>query len=246
MHLREREYYASCSRLKTERTKKRLREKDLEKQLIHLYKRLRHIRKEQNNLGYIDLVPPFQKGWKRFFVLRDDVLKSQDALFFQSILDKINTMQFSFRKDFKVKQKQKGKKVYVEREQPFPVIELYELKKIKLTEKEQTYFYFDLKYNLNWKEWRKVLVFKDPWRFVLKVAPNMITKVRIIDPALIKKECEIENHLKKNNLHHKMWKIMNGYSNCISGWKKDEKMKYKSLFKIESVSKLLGIENNNN
>lgn len=246
MHLREREYYASCSRLKTERTKIRLREKDLEKQLIQLYKRLRHIRKEQYNLGYIDLVPPFQKGWKRFFVLRDDVLKSEDAVFFQLLLDKINTMQFSFRKDFKVKQKQKGKKVFVEREQSFPVIELYELKKIKLTEKEQTYFYFDLKYNLNWKEWRKVLVFKDPWRFVLKVSPNMITKVRIIDPALIKEECEIENHLKKNNLNYKMWKIMNGYSNCYSGWKKDEKMKYKSLFKIESVSKLLGIEKNNN
>ena len=237
MHISEREFYASCSRLKSKQTKKRLQHKDLEKQLIQQHKRLRHIRKEQNNLGYINLVPPVQKGWKRFFILREDVSRLENALFFQELLGKINTTELSFRKDFKVKQKQKGKKVYVEKEQPFPVIELYELKKIKLTDKERTYFHFEMRYKPNWNCWRKVLAFDEPWRFVLKVAPNMITQVRIIDPTLIKEEHEIKNHLLKNNLISKMYKITDGHVSNYSNWKGHEKMKYKSLFKTESVSK---------
>ncbi len=137
MHTREREFYASCSRIKTERRKKRLQKKELEKQLFRNYKELRRIRKEQWNLGYIDLVPPVQKGWKRFFVLKEDVAKTKDALFFQQIIDKINKPQFSFRKDFKVRQKQKGKKVYVDRLQPLPVIELYELRTKNLQNKNE-------------------------------------------------------------------------------------------------------------
>ncbi len=242
MNIAEWEFDALCSRLKTEQTKRRLRHKDLEKQLIRKYKRLRQVYKEQNNLGYIDLIPPVQKGWKRFFVLREDVSKSDDAQFFQQLLDKINTTQYSFRKDFKVQQKQKGRKVYVEREQPFPVIELYELKELKLTEKERSYFYFERRYRENWDAWRFVLVFTESWRFVLKVKPHMITRLRIIDPPLIKEEMEIKNHLIKNNLYSKMQKIVHGYVNYRSDWKGHEKMKYRSLFKTESVSKLLEME----
>lgn len=235
MHKREREFYASCSRLKSERTKKRLQHKDLEKQLIQLYKKLRHLREEQRNLGYTDLVPPFQRGWKRFFVLRDDVSRLENAFFFQGLLDKINTTQFSNRKNFKVKRKQKGKKVYVEREQSFPVIELYQLRTIKLTEKEQLYFNKEERYNS--KYWRTVLVFTEPWRFELKIAPNMITQVKVIDPVLIQEEQKIENYLERNGLNYKMWKIISGHVNNNSDWKGHEKMKYKSLFKTESVSK---------
>ena len=235
MHTRERELYAFCSRLKSARTKKRLQHKDLEKQLIQLYKKLRHIRKEQRSLGYTDLVPPFQRGWKRFFVLRDDVSRLENAFFFQGLLDKINTTQFSSRKDFKVKRKQKGKKVYVEREQSFPVIELYQLRTIKLTEKEELYFNKEERYDS--KYWRTVLVFTEPWRFELKIAPNMITQVKIIDPILIQEEQKIENYLERNGLNHKMWKIISGHVNYNSDLKGHEKMKYKSLFKTESVSK---------
>jgi hypothetical protein len=247
MHTPEWEYYATCSRLKTERTKKRLQKKDLDKQLLQNYKKLRRIWKEQWNLGYTDLVPPVQKGWKRFFVLREDVTTTKDALLFQQILDKINMInrpQFSFRKDFKVKRKQKGKKIYVDRPQLLPVIELYELRKIKLTEQERMYFNSEQRCDQyrGRQVWRTVLVFKEPWRFVLKVAPNMITQVRIIDPALMKAEAELKNHLIKNDQWNKMHKVVDGYAKYNSNWNGHDKMKYRSLFKTESVSKI-GIEN---
>ena len=89
--------------------------------------------------------------------------------------------------------------------------------------------------------WRTVLVFKEPWRYVLKIAPNMITQVRIIDPALMKAEAELRNHLERNDLLNKMYKVVDGYANYNSNWKGQDKMKYRSLFKTESVSKR-GIE----
>lgn len=239
MHTREREFYASCSRLKTERTKKRLQKKDLEKKLIHLCKELKRINREQHNLGYADLVPPVQKGWKRLFVLREDVARTNDAIFFQQIIDKINIPVYSHRKDFKKRKKQKGKKIYVDSIQQLPVIELYQLRTIKLTEKELTYFDLERRYDpKHWRLWRQVLVFKEPWRFVLKVAPNMITRVKIIDPALIKAENELKNYLIKNDLWNKMYKIVDGYAKYNSNWKKEDKMKYRSLFKTESISRL--------
>jgi hypothetical protein len=244
MNIGEVEFYASCSRLKSKRTKKRLQQKELEKQLIQQYKRLQQIRSEQMDLGFIDLVPPAQKGWKRFFVVREDVARSADALFFQELLDKINCTQWSIRKDFKVKRKQKGKKVFVARMQLLPTIELYQLRKIKLTEKERTYFNYQLIYHPNSKTWRNVLVFNESWRYVLKIAPNMITQLRIINPALIKEEQEINNYLEKNGLKYKMNKIIDGYVNHNSRWKKYDKMKYRSLFKNEPVTKQLELEKN--
>lgn len=239
MHTREREFYASCSRLKTERTKKRLQKKDLEKQLIHLHKELKRIGREQHSLGYADLVPPVQKGWKRFFVLREDVARTNDAIFFQQIIDKINIPEYSHRKDFKKRQKQKGKKIYVDRIQQLPVIELYQLRKLKLTEKELTYFDLERRYDpKHWRSWQQVLVFKEPWRFALKVAPNMITQVRIIDPVLMKAEDELKNYLIKNDLWNKMRKVVDGYAKYNSNWKKEDKMKYRNLFKKEPVSAL--------
>ncbi|MBL0330111.1 MAG: hypothetical protein IPP64_12005 [Bacteroidetes bacterium] len=216
-----------------------MQKKDLEKKLIYVYKELKRIRREHNNLGYADLVPPIQKGWKRFFVLREDVARTSDAIIFQQIIDKINVPAYSHRKDFKKRKKQKGKKVYVDCVQQLPVIELYQLRTLKLTEKERTYFNLERRYDpKHWHLFRQVLVFKEPWRFVLKVIPNMITHVKIIDPALMKAEQEYENYLIKNNLRNKMYKILDGYAKYNSNWKKQDKMKYKSLFKTESVSKI--------
>jgi hypothetical protein len=238
MDIAEWEFYASCSRLKSERTKNGLKKKDLEKQLIRSYKRLMQIWKEKEALGYKDLVPPVQKGWKRFFVLRADVVLIPEAFFLQQLLDKINSTQYSMQKDFKVKQKQKGKKVYVDTDQLFPVIKFSELKELKLTKQERSSFHRELRYSPNFRVWYNVLAFSEPWKFVLKVEPLMITQVKVIDPNLISEEQEIENYLRNHELDYKMYKIMDGsqYKRC---WKeKGSKEKYKT----KHIAKLLEME----
>src|SRR4029078_1937661 len=89
-----------CYRLRTARQKKRMQYKDFDKQLIQLYQEERELYWQIRELGCVPLIPPFQRGWKRSFVLRDDVARSPQAKFFQNILDKINTRDWSYRKDF--------------------------------------------------------------------------------------------------------------------------------------------------
>src|SRR4051812_13730044 len=106
------------------------------------------------------------------------------------------------------------------------------------------YFNHELRYDKkHWRRWRSVLVFNEPWRLVLKVEPNIISQVRIINPSLIKQEREMENHLMKNNLLAKMYKTVDGSYSNKNCWKNQDKMKYMSLFKTESISKLLAMEN---
>lgn len=82
-------------RLKSLRRKVRLKHLEFDKKLIKLYHEERAISRQIWNLGYEELKPPVQRGWKRYFVLREDTIRSKDAKFFQSILDKINTVQYS-------------------------------------------------------------------------------------------------------------------------------------------------------
>jgi hypothetical protein len=110
MALAEWEIYAQGSRLKSARRKKRLHKKDQDRKLIQLFNELKRLQVEQRNLGFAELIPPIQRGWKRFFVLRQDVLTSKEGSFFQELLEKINTTEYSHRRDFKVKKRRRGKK----------------------------------------------------------------------------------------------------------------------------------------
>jgi len=238
MALAEWETYARSSRLKSERRRKRLLKKDQDKKLIQLFRELQRLGKEQRDLGYAELIPPIQRGWKRFFVVRADVMLSKDGKFFQELLEKINTTEYSHRKDFKVKKRRRGKKVHVDRIQKLKESEEYYFKKMELTDKEKLYFR---------EEWRlykynnrlyKVYVFTEPWRYVLQVKPNMITKVKIIDPLLKRQEDEIDLYLRRNLLYPRIRKLMDGCDRYRWFWGEDARyknfLKNKPLHEIEN------------
>ncbi len=81
---------------------------DFDKQLLKLHREEDTLWKQRANLGWEPLTPPVQKGWKRFFVLREDVARSKQADFYERILKKINTYAQSYRKDFKGKKEGEG------------------------------------------------------------------------------------------------------------------------------------------
>src|SRR5882762_4574889 len=91
--------------LRTARQRKRIQYKGFEKKLRALDREREKLWQQQRNLGWVELKPPVMRGWKRFFVLRDDVAESIYATFFQNILDKIGTVNISNRKDFKARKK---------------------------------------------------------------------------------------------------------------------------------------------
>jgi len=226
------EYFVPSSRLKTKQRKRRLQKTDADKNLIGLYKKLKTVREEIRNLGYEELVPPIQRGFKRTFVLRPDLENSKDADFFKLLLQKINTVQYCPRRNFKIKKKRRGKKVYIDLPQSLMDLQEHEYKKKLLTDKEKLFFKEEWGYRYSKTNLCKTYVFSKPWKFVLKIEPNMITKAKIIDPLLLQQQAEIEELMEQRNLYARLNTLTAGHSSYRFRGNLKEKNKYKSLKKI--------------
>jgi hypothetical protein len=236
MDTHEEFYWIQCSRLRTNRHKKRKQREDADKQLIRKYKEEQAIWLAVRQLGWTELKPPVQRGFIRFFVLRPDVAHTKEAPFYQKILDKINSKQWSHRKDFKKKRSRFGKKIYVVREQKLTDIPEYDFIK-KFDEKEKTCFYETLVHFGKSKTPCRVYRFLEPWRFILRVQPNMITKVRIKNLDLEKQQAELDKFFQVNNRRFRLWKLL--YGSDRWGWDLLHNPKYDNPLKNKPLSVIL-------
>ncbi|MFL5748346.1 MAG: hypothetical protein ACJ751_26975, partial [Niastella sp.] len=201
-------------RLRTVRQKKRMQYEDFDKKLFHLGKEEKHLYKKQFHLGWEPLTPPVQKGWKRFFVLREDVARSKQAEFFEGILKKINTYEWSYRKDFKVKKRRMGRKNYVVKTQNLDRPYTDQFQQMGFTDTEKQFFY-EMWTSYGKEQFVKRYVFSEPWRFVLRVRPNIIDKVRKRDVVIEKRLQEIEHYLEWNGYRGRLEKLV--YGKCYYG-----------------------------
>lgn len=185
-----------------------MQHKDFEKYLLKLHREKHSLWQKKGDLGWEPLVPPFQRGWKRSFVLRDDVARSKDAAFFQAILNKINTSDWSHRKNFLVRKRKRGKKIYVVKGQQLQKPYQWQFNKMNFTEKERSYFDLEFHYRKPHEKPDIRFVFRDSWRFELRVQPNMIEKVKIKDPELEAAIKQIESYLERNHYGRKMERLV--------------------------------------
>jgi hypothetical protein len=239
------EHFLQQFRLRSARNKIRMQHEDFEKKLRALAIERRELYKQQRELGWIELEKPIVRGWKRYFVLREDVARSKQKAFFETLLEKINTVQLSHRKDFKKKKRQFGKKIYVDKQQyPLP-LSVNDILKLKVTEKELAYFEEREIIKKPYDRPVKRFVFTEPWRFTLRIRPNLITKVRAQDTELEQRITEISNYIDQNNLKGKVDKLLYGYS--WRWWKyEDVKAKQRNPFKHKSLVQILDICNQEN
>ncbi len=231
-------------RLRTARHKKRMQYEDFDKHLIQLEKKRVELWMKRRNLGWEPLTPPIQKGWKRFFVLRDDVANSNSADFYQGILDKINTSLWSYRKDFLVRKRKFGKKTYVVKQQKLLEPDLNDFLKLDFNEREQDLFYSAFRMG----KWTKLpimyFVFSEPWRFVLRVRPNMITHVRMKDAQLESEIRKLDDYLNNNVLERRIDRIKKGHHK-YKWWKwgKETKWNEKNIYKSKSITQIMDMIN---
>ena len=214
-------------RLRTARKRKRDKKNDFHKHLLQLDKERRALELQIRNLGWEPLVPPVQKGWKRLFVLREDVARSKQAEFYAGILAKINTVQWDHRKDFLKKKRVFGRKKYVVREQFLLRPSEHHFAKLAFSEKEKQQFSEEWIYNHGRKIYIKQYVFIEPWRFRLKVQPNLIDKVRKTDPELEARLHEIESFLEINGFERVLGRLLDRNSRW---WKNREPPKHQEVF----------------
>lgn len=158
--------------------------------------------------------------------------RSDRAAFYQGVLDKINTTDKSHKKTFLVRRRKYGKKYYVVREQKLKEPSSYAFEKLGFTEKEKSFF--DEVWRMNsCRQMVKHYVFREPWRFVLQVRPNMITGIWVRDAILEAELKRMDNWLERNDWGKRQSKLLHGgcqYSNWWSDWnvKPDEKYVFKN------------------
>lgn len=194
------------------RQKTRRKYEDFEKQLIRLDKQLTFLWKKQQALGWEPLDPPVMKGWRRLFVLREDVAESPGAVFFEGILQKINTVQYSNTRDFTVRKKKRRKKIRVDREQYLLKPSRFNIRRLQLTKEEWAFFAYKEQWSAQEKRIEGWYEFTEPWRFVLRIERNMITRVRIRDEALESDIARLQNYIRQRNLRPAIQKIKRGHS----------------------------------
>jgi hypothetical protein len=222
-------------RLRSSRSKKRMQHEDRERTLLRLHRERSDLYKQQRNLGWMELDPPVMRGWKRYFVLRDDVAKSKHAQFFQKMLDKINTIQINDKKSFTAKKRKYGKKIQVERIQKLVEPDIHRFKRMNFSDREAQFF-SEMILRDNGRIRRK-FVFVEPWRFVLRIRPNLITKTRVRDEAIEKRIHEINTFLKQRELEGKLDHLL--YGSHKNYRLPDHRKQGKYKFKSKSVQQLL-------
>lgn len=219
-------------KLKTARQKKRLQKKDFDKQLIQINRKRHTLFRQKQALPMVPLEEPYQKGWKRFFVLRDDVSRSDQAGFYQGILDKINTVQYSGDKSFKLKGKRKRKKIQKDRRQLLKEFDEWQWhnRNQALDKAEKAHFHQYERWSKDGKTKSVVYRFNEPWRYVLRVKPNMITEVKMLDQALEQEIQLLRNHVTTHQLDYRIDRLK-GRKNYWNGYYEGIKPGYKDPFK---------------
>ena len=228
-----------CYRLRTARQKKRMRYKDFDKQLIQLHKKENELYLQRKNLGWEPLHPPVQKGWIRHFVVRDDVVRSRHGEFFEALLKKINTYDYDWKKDFKRKRKRGGKKIYVVKPQyllrPYP----YQFQRMEFTEIEKQFFREVWEMDSKKRLFKKY-EFTEPWRYVLKIRPNMIDRIRTKDALLESAIKVLDNYLERNDLRKKICRLIHGHYKYRK-YEKEEKYNEVDEFKNKSLLQIIDL-----
>jgi hypothetical protein len=191
----------SC-RIKSARRKRRLVKTDRDKQLIQLCKRRAALWEQRKNLPPVPLEQPYQRGWKRFFVLRDDIRRSPRAEFYGALLVKINTVEYHHDKSFKRRKRRKKRYVFSVKKQSLREFDLYQWNhpKLKLNEQEKDCFTRVETYSIKTRRTDVKYVFNEPWRYVLKVAPHIVTHKMALDIDIERELAWIAVHIDKHDL----------------------------------------------
>lgn len=212
-----REQELLCYGLRSARSRKRTAKKDFEKKLVQLHKLQRQLSHAIWNLPWVPLEEPYQKGWKRSFVLRQDVRRSRQAGFFETLLKKINRTEYSRDKSFTTKKRKKGRKYRKPVEQKLCEFSQREWDdpKCKLSDSEKQFFYKREFWNPYAKKIDFRYTFSEPWRFVLQIRPRMITKTQIQDKELLSRDRKLDNYIRNHHLNHKIVKLVGGYKQNI-------------------------------
>ena len=236
--------YIDGSRLRSLRSRKRIVREDHEKYLRECCDRHAELESQKRNLPLVPLEKPYQKGYVRFFVLREDVRQGKQADFFATLLEKINTYQYADNRKFQKKKKRRRKPVYVARKQELRSFSQRELERAldsgEFSVKEYLYFAKVECFNRQKDRFEIHYEFTEAWRFELRVKPNMITHYRPVDVAIERELAEFDEIIND----HKNWGIIHSkiYGGSYSWRRYQKRYEPKEKYKRTPVKEIAALK----
>lgn len=193
-----------------------------EKTLLKLYREYRDTWDRRKNHGTWVEVTPYQKGWVRFYVLREDARNRNDANRLRKVLDLVNYKKYCPREDFTIPLRKNGRVVKGKR---VPI----DQKLNWLTEKQYSELPDDIRKYFVRQTWTERRMYPTkhyvtivgyvptmPEYFVFQVEQNIITHHFVPDGEWESHVAEIQNKIDRENLWPKINKALsrsmhNGY-----------------------------------
>ena len=211
------------------------------KKLRRLWNEYVKLQKSRKTSGeWID-VEPYQRGWVRSFVLRDDAKNRTDAREMQQVLDKINNTVYCNNEKFLHRNWKTGKM------EPIPQRPKYlnDAEYNALTEKQKSFFEQRTwiankvtvagRGNSAEKKYVTGYVFRNDFYLVFKIEPNIVTEHWIPNQEIESRYGELSSHFEKNGLWGKFNKAMH-WSTGYEWDKNSHKYRNKYGFEFEDVA----------
>ena len=209
-------------------TKTTVTDKRPRQTILALDRERQRISKSSDYKTVVPLDEPYQKGWKRLFVLRPEVQQSSKAEFYQQILNTINTVQYHYDQSFK-KPKRKGRwhKYYFDELPKLQAIEEYYwgAKKPPFSEEQRACFNKVKFWDESYYRWEYKYVFTQPDLFTVAVLPHMVTTVIIGDALLEQRLAWIDDHIKGFAQENRLRSMKGGWYKYWKSWVYIEKLK---------------------
>lgn len=187
----------------------------------------------------VPLAEPYQRGWKRHFVLHDNVKNSESGPFYEQLLTKINCVQYHYSHTFRRKRNRSKKKMVVIDQPVLKAFDKYEwMRTGLLTEVERECFHTELRWDKYRCCYNIVYVFNEPWRYVIIVQPNIIHEAKLNDELLEQQIAWVDDFLEQDNRWLTLRRLLDG----AYGWKRRKeplKPKEKEYFKKQPLHKIL-------
>ena len=208
------------------RRQKRMNKDESEKKLVALWNKRTRLREGQH-YEWVQLPKPVRAGYERFFVLRDDIVRSPDVSVYRPLLQWVNTTVTSRNKDFMYKDWKTKKKKPIE--QSIKSISHTDwIKKVEptLTVKQKSMFLPVWHHNTTRRNGKTVMApggywtyeFQKSWVFVYKIQPYFHTHAVIINPQIESELKEIYNRIETHHLWPKFIKIFGWDDNRDWDW----------------------------
>jgi len=181
--------------LKSEKEKK-------QKELLSIQRQVNSLHRSIRTLPKVQLDKPRFMGYKRYFVLREDITRRNDAKELREILGAINRIVFSKTKDF-TKYDYDDKKLHWNKQRVNTLAE----KEFKLLNAHQKTFFAKVRHSdFRKKEVRHAFIY--PYFFVFRIRQHYVTEVPMLDSEIESKLTELQNKINVNHLGPQICKAM--------------------------------------